>query len=410
MAALSFVWLASTSEGGAPSVASAFVTTTKTPSFGRSLAPPSHTSMRSTQPNNNALKSRSDDSGEERDGDSSTWSRRELLEQSCRWTLLGGFGLTTASRLVTTPQQAAWAADELASSNSNRLGTSADHPIVILGAGGKVGSLCTKLLADQGLYTRAVTRSGRSILPQDNAFVSYAAGDVTKLDSVTNAVQGASGVIFAASASGKAKGGDPAHVDYLGLYHTAKACLQASVPKLAVISAGTVTRPDSAGFQATNFFVKYVYGDNIMDYKIAGEAVVRDLYQQANNNNVAYTIIRPGGLNDKASVGSKNVHVSQGDVYSSEIPRQDVALVTVAALLAGKATDDTTFELNQVEGLGKAQGSLPDLPTELIHAGAATYDGLFTGLLTDRAIKAKYPDLINDGFRGNKVIPLDQLA
>jgi uncharacterized protein YbjT (DUF2867 family) len=62
--------------------------------------------------------------------------------------------------------------------------------------------------------------------------VSFGTGDVTKYESIKNAIKGASGVIFAASASGKKKGGDPAHVDYLGVYNTAKACLECRVPKL----------------------------------------------------------------------------------------------------------------------------------------------------------------------------------
>ena len=285
------------------------------------------------------------------------------------------------------------------------IGKNADKPIVILGAGGKVGTLCTKLLANQGLYTRAVTRSGRTIL--DSPYVSHAAGDVTKYDALQQAIQGASGVIFAASASGKKKGGEPVQVDYLGVYNTAKACLDANVPKLAVISAGTVTRPESAGFKATNFFVKYVYGDRIMDSKMAGEVALRELY--AGKPNVAYTIIRPGGLSDKSSAGPSKLHLSQGDIYSAEVSREDVARVTVAALLKGKATDNTTFELNNQEGLIKAQGNLPDAPKELVHAGAPTFEQLLDGLLTDQEIKKKYPDIIND-FRGEGIPPIEQLA
>jgi uncharacterized protein YbjT (DUF2867 family) len=289
------------------------------------------------------------------------------------------------------------------------IGSSPDSPIVVLGAGGKVGKLCTQILAGKGLYTRAVTRSGGPVLPSDSQYVSYAAGDVTKPESLKSTVSGASGVIFAASASGAKKGGDPAHVDYLGAYNTAVACLEAKVPKLVLVSAGTVTRPDSAGFKATNFFVKYVYGDKIMDYKIAGEAAVRDLYSNKADSGVAYAVIRPGGLNERPSVGSSKVHVSQGDVYSSEVTREDVALVTVAALLKGTATDFVTLELNQVEGLGKAQNDLPDLPSELVHAGAPSYDALLDGLLTDAQMKAMYPDLINDSFRGSGIEPVSQL-
>mmetsp|Transcript_6178 Transcript_6178/g.15511 ORF Transcript_6178/g.15511 Transcript_6178/m.15511 type:complete len:209 (-) Transcript_6178:2047-2673(-) len=156
-------------------------------------------------------------------------------------------------------------------------------------------------------------------------------------------------------------------------------------------------------------FIQYVYGDHIMDAKIAGENIVRDLYAAKGGPGLAYSVIRPGGLNDKPSVGSSKVHVSQGDVYSSEISREDVALVTVATLLKGTDTDFTTFELNQVEGLGKAMKSLPDLPAELVHTGANSFDGLVDGLLSDRTIKEKYPDLINSDFRGEGIPPIDTI-
>lgn len=152
-----------------------------------------------------------------------------------------------------------------------------------------------------------------------------------------------------------------------------------------------------------------MYGDHIMDAKIAGENIVRDLYATKGGPGLSYAVVRPGGLNDKPSVGSNKVHVSQGDVYSSEISREDVALVTVATLLKGADTDFVTFELNQVEGLGKAMKSLPDLPAELVHAGASSFDGLVDGLLSDKVIKEKYPDLINSGFSGDGIPPIDTL-
>ena len=134
---------------------------------------------------------------------------------------------------------------------------------------------------------------------------------------------------------------------------------------------------------------------------------MRDLYASSPNKNLAYTVIRPGGLSDKPSVGSRKVHLSQGDVYSSEVSREDVALVTVAAVL-DKRTDFTTFELNQVEGLGKAQGDLPDLDAQLVHAGAASFERLFDGLLTDDEMKKRYGSLIND-FRGDRIEPVTKL-
>ena len=122
----------------------------------------------------------------------------------------------------------------------------------------QIGKLCLEILNRQGLYVKGVTRSGRDILmlPRQSSttttttttennesdttnsttttlnYVSYGAGDVTKYEQLKSSLTNASAVIFAASASGKNKGGDPAHVDYLGLYNTAKACLECEVPKL----------------------------------------------------------------------------------------------------------------------------------------------------------------------------------
>lgn len=297
-------------------------------------------------------------------------------------------------------------------------GSSPQHPIVVLGGGGKTGKLCTELLANQGLYVRCVTRSGRNVLDDDEkrqTTVSYAAGDVTKYESIKSAVKGASGVIFLASASGKNQGSDPAHVDYLGVYHTAKACLEHQVPKLVLVSAGTTTRPDSMGFKATNAFVKFIYGDRIMDYKIAGEAAMRDLYAATKNNDTSnsnnplssYVVVRPGGLVDTPAVGPSKLHVSQGDVYSSEVSRQDVAQITVAALLS-PATNFVTFEVNQVEGLAKVMSSMPDLPTELVNTGGSTYSDLLTGLVGDTEMRNRYSSLVNE-FRGNGIQPLENL-
>eukprot|EP00980_Cylindrotheca_fusiformis_P008145 scaffold1727_cov133-Cylindrotheca_fusiformis.AAC.48 len=276
------------------------------------------------------------------------------------------------------------------------IGASRGHPVVVLGAGGKTGKRCTQLLADKKLFVRAATRDGRQVLDVESPYVTYSVCDVTNIQSLNEAVAGASGVIFAASASGKAKGGVPREVDYMGAANTAIACLKHGVPKLVLISAGTVSRPTSPGFKATNYFVKNIYGEKIMDYKIAGEAAVRDIYNQSSKKGLAYTILRPGGLNGRPSKGPSRIHISQGDVYSSEISREDVALVAVSALLKGVATDFTTFELNQVSGLTKAIASLPDLPAELIHTGAPSYNDLLDGLFTDAELSRKYPDIVSN--------------
>jgi uncharacterized NAD-dependent epimerase/dehydratase family protein len=48
----------------------------------------------------------------------------------------------------------------IASTAATCMGTSPDAPIVlVLGADGKCGKFCTEILAKQGLYAKAVTRS-----------------------------------------------------------------------------------------------------------------------------------------------------------------------------------------------------------------------------------------------------------
>lgn len=136
---------------------------------------------------------------------------------------------------------------------------------------------------------------------------------------------------------------------------------------------------------------------------------MRDMYAASGKPALAYTVVRPGGLSDKPSGGPAKLHLSQGDVYSSEVTREDVARVTVAALIKGKATDNSTFELNQVEGITKAMASLPDLPAELIHTGKPSFDALLDGLLTDAELKKKLPDVVSD-FRGVGVEPIEKLV
>jgi hypothetical protein len=136
---------------------------------------------------------------------------------------------------------------------------------------------------------------------------------------------------------------------------------------------------------------------------------MRELYAASPKSPpLAYTVIRPGGLSDKPSVGANKVFVSQGDVLASEVSREDIALVTVAALLKGKATDFTTLEVNQVEGIAKAQSDLPDVPPELIHTGSSTFEGLLDGLLTDSEMRQKEAKFMSN-FRGDGIEPIEKL-
>jgi NAD(P)H-binding len=359
-------------------------------------------------------------------------TRRTLMKQSMTVMLVAPFGNV---RLVA-------ATENIASLIANlRTGSTADHPITVIGAGGKTGLLCAAILTQQyGRFVRCVTRTGRPIpipklnescdayelldeasTPSIHPLVTFVAGDVTKYSDMVGAVRGASGVIFAASASAQQRS-DPAHVDYLGLYYTARACLAAQPPisRLVVISAGSISRPDALGYKATNAMVELRYGPQMMEYKLAGEDAVRNLYEESTSGKLnrevvaSYVIVRPGGLRDGPATGAANMHVSQGDVFTSEVSRLDVAHITVAALLHPSDTVNfCTIEVNQKQGLTKVLPSLPDLPKALVHtttptSGTSTvqrvtsspspsssYFSLLYGLLNDAELHNRYPDILN---------------
>jgi uncharacterized protein YbjT (DUF2867 family) len=246
-----------------------------------------------------------------------------------------------------------------------RVNAAPSGPVVVLGAGGKTGALIVSALAKRGVPLRPTSRSGGDVKG-----VSTVAADVTRIDTLEAALNGASAVIFAASAS--SKGGNAEKVDYLGVQNVAKECVRLKVPKLVVISSGAITRPNSLGFKLTNLF------GNIMEYKLKGEDALKAAYA-AGGGDASYVIIRPGGLIDGQAKGPSGVILNQGDAISGEIARADVAECAVAAALSNKIPRDVTFELyNGDGGAGPLEGSLPAV-TGFERRGA-DYDSIFEGL------------------------------
>ena len=109
--------------------------------------------------------------------------------------------------------------------NANAL----DEVITVIGAGGKTGKIITNKLLKDHKNVRPVYRSQTTL---EGNIITYT-GDVTKPESLDDAIKGADVVIFAASAS--KNGGNAASVDNNGLYNTAVESIKFKVPKLVVI-------------------------------------------------------------------------------------------------------------------------------------------------------------------------------
>jgi hypothetical protein len=181
----------------------------------------------------------------------------------------------------------------------------ASKPIAVIGSGGRTGSLCVAACLKRGLAVKALSRAGAPPPGVDaDPLLSFATCDVR--DPSTIDVTGAGAVIYAAS--GSKKGGSPHEVDNLGVVNAAKACVAAKVPRLVVISSTAVTRPDSLGYKFTD-----VYG-KIMGEKKLGEDGV---YAVSASSDLAYTIIRPGGLEEP----KENIVQGPGALEISQVRR-----------------------------------------------------------------------------------------
>lgn len=215
--------------------------------------------------------------------------------------------------------------------------------VVVIGANGKTGTECVKALSNLSIPTIATSRSGtytdEALLPaaSKSTFETMVC-DVTQPSTITPVVQNAQAVIFAASAS--KQGGTPAQVDNVGLVSIAKACIDANVSKLVIVSSGAVTKPSSPVYLFLNLFGK------IMEEKIKGEDTVRAIYaaNEVQSKNLSYTIIRPGGLTEEIGLGVSALELNQGDTKSGRIARADVAQLCVQSILNPKLTEDVTFE------------------------------------------------------------------
>jgi len=261
--------------------------------------------------------------------------------------------------------------------------------VLVLGASGKTGSECVKSLIETGRSCIATTRTGAF---ENNgggatAGLSTTSADVTQADSVLKAVQGRDlgAVIFAASASTK---GDAFAVDCDGVINAAKACIACGVPRLVIVSSGTVTRPDSAVYKLLN-----LVGKGIMEAKIRGEDTVRDLYADSSvlGKGLGYTIIRPGGLTMEEPLGASELELNQGDNKSGRITRADVAALCVSCLDSADAFD-TTFECYEtltakpVESVGISNIMKSKDPTAFVSGNERRGDSwgaLFHGLSRD---------------------------
>lgn len=229
--------------------------------------------------------------------------------------------------------------------------------VMVTGAGGRTGKITfekLKKLSDKFAVRGLVrTDEGKTSLGGEGVFV----GDVTKPETLTSAFEGIDALVIASSAVPKMKpgfdptkgvrpefyyedGGYPEQVDWLGQKNQIEAAKSAGVKQIVVIG--------SMGGQNPNHMLNSLGNGKILIWKRKGE-------EYLSQSGIPYTIIRAGGLQDKAG-GVREIVVGKDDELlntdTKAITREDVAELAVQALLIDEAKNKAFDVASKPEGQG----------------------------------------------------------
>jgi len=206
--------------------------------------------------------------------------------------------------------------------------------VLVVGATGSIGHLVVEEAIRQGCIVRALVRNpGKAReLP---AGAQVVGGDVTRPETLSDAVNGVDAVVFTLGSDGAGKVGAES-VDYGGVRNVLRALGERTV-RIALMTAIGVTNRTGSYNRATEAH----------DWKRRSERLVRA-------SGLPYTIVRPGWF-DYNRPDQHRLLFLQGDTHqagdSSDgvVARRQIAEVLVHSLISGPATRKT-FELVAATG------------------------------------------------------------
>ncbi|MBN1928612.1 MAG: SDR family oxidoreductase [Chlorobiaceae bacterium] len=218
--------------------------------------------------------------------------------------------------------------------------------VLVAGATGRTGQHIVRRLQAHGVDFRLFVQSGVRAVEQFGPEIvdRLVIGSVLNDKEVAAAVRNNDAVICAIG--GNVMNPDappPSAIDRDGVIRLARAAKEAGVTTFVLVSSLGVTHPEHP-------LNKY---GRVLDMKLAGEDVVRQLYGEAG---FRHTILRPGGLLDGPAFRHE-LRFETGDRISGTIDREDVAEVAVISLWHPKA-ENKTFELIRAGDEEAAQTSL----------------------------------------------------
>jgi uncharacterized protein YbjT (DUF2867 family) len=246
--------------------------------------------------------------------------------------------------------------------------TTSPMTVLVVGATGSIGRLVVEEALRQGHAVRALVRTAgkaRQVLAQAQVIV----GDVTRPDTLRDAVNHVDAIVFTLGSDGSGKVGAEA-VDYGGVRNVLGA-LGSKTARIALMTAIGVT--DRTG--------RYNRTTEAHDWKRRSERLVRA-------SGLPYTIVRPGWFDYNAPDQHRLVLLQgdrrhAGDPSDGVVARRQIAQVLVHSLASDQALRKT-FELVA------ETGAAPD-----------DFNALFASLDAD-------PEGALDGVRDTANMPPDE--
>jgi len=218
-----------------------------------------------------------------------------------------------------------------------------DLPISVIGGSGYLGSDCVKLLSNNRINVRSISRNPVKFNEFNNNYIEYKEGDVTNFKQLSNVLKDSSAVIYAVNAKKRNKDetNSQSYSDtcVVGLINTANICINYNIPRLIVFSASCI----SCNENPTNKVDK-ICGLKCehCNAKLEGEKGIKELFANSNHNS-AYTIIRTGLLTTGEKRGVQEIEINQDYSKSGMISRIDLADLAINSI-NNPNTKDTTFE------------------------------------------------------------------
>ena len=230
--------------------------------------------------------------------------------------------------------------------------------VLVVGATGSIGHLVVEEAIRRGCTVRALVRNrGKAhALPTE---VQVVVGDVTRPETLSDAVDGVDAVVFTLGSDGAGKVGAE-NVDYGGVRNVLHALGNRTV-RIALMTAIGVTNRTGTYNRTTEAH----------DWKRRSERLVRV-------SGLPYTIVRPGWF-DYNRPNQHRLILVQGDTRQAGDPsdgvvaRRQIAQVLVRSLISDRATRKT-FEL--VATTGPAQDDFDALFAPLDPDPPGTLDGV----------------------------------